>query len=187
MLYALNRECEAIINHLKLGKLQINKLIKQNYQQSRLKSSFLKFYDQYNDLVSKKSFARSYIDCCFFFKILIVKPLSITELSTDLSVFPIRTKITQRVWPVSWDAHSTMAPDHTSFVKVRDWSSPILYFSLDFWFETLCYRHISFLTHMTVVRDKRKIAHFHKFFSAFITINSFKCWFSLCFKNSFSI
>ena len=47
------RACSTYDEFLKRGMLLTNKLIKQDYQQSRLKSSFRKFYGRYNDLVSK--------------------------------------------------------------------------------------------------------------------------------------
>ena len=47
------RACSSYEQFLRRGKLLTNKLIKQDYQQSRLKSSFRKFYGRYNDLVSK--------------------------------------------------------------------------------------------------------------------------------------
>ena len=47
------RACSTYEQFLKRGKLLTSKLMKQEYQQSRLKSSFRKFYGRYNDLVSK--------------------------------------------------------------------------------------------------------------------------------------
>ena len=47
------RACSTYDEFLKRGMLLTNKLNKQDYQQSRLKSSFRKFYGRYNDLVSK--------------------------------------------------------------------------------------------------------------------------------------
>ena len=45
------RACYAYENFLKRGQLLTNKLMLQGYNESRLKSSFRKFYGCYNDLV----------------------------------------------------------------------------------------------------------------------------------------
>ena len=45
------RACVAYEDFSKRGKLLTNKLMLQGYNESRLKSSFRKFYGRYNDLV----------------------------------------------------------------------------------------------------------------------------------------
>ena len=45
------RACHAYDNFLKRGRLLTRKLMLQGYNESRLKSSFRKFYCRYNDLV----------------------------------------------------------------------------------------------------------------------------------------
>ena len=45
------RACFAYEDVSKRGKLLTNKLMLQGYNESRLKSSFRKFYGRYNDLV----------------------------------------------------------------------------------------------------------------------------------------
>lgn len=71
--------------------LLTNKLIEHDYQQYRLKSSFLTFYSRYNDFVSKYNLTlgRMLTDWLAFF-ILTVRPLSMmTELPTMRSVFAL--------------------------------------------------------------------------------------------------
>ena len=45
------RACFAYEDFFKRGRLLTNKLMLQGYNESRLKSSFRKFYGRYNDLV----------------------------------------------------------------------------------------------------------------------------------------
>ena len=51
------RACYAYEDFLKRGQLLIKKLMLQGYNESRLKSSFRKFYGRYNDLI-----VTSYVD-----------------------------------------------------------------------------------------------------------------------------
>lgn len=85
------RTCYTYVQFLKRGKFLTNKLIKQDYQQFWLKSSFRKFYDPYNKLVSKynRLLVRMLADVFF---ILIVRPLLFTEKLTDFPADPIRQR-----------------------------------------------------------------------------------------------
>ena len=71
--------------------------MKQEYQQSRLRSSFRKFYGRYNDLVSKYNL--SLTDWRFSYQLLV--HYLYTELTTDFfRYFLVMTRSTRRVWPV---------------------------------------------------------------------------------------
>jgi hypothetical protein len=55
------RACFAYEDSSKLGRLLTNKLMLQSYNESPLKSSFLKFYGRYNDLVCDYKLALSHM------------------------------------------------------------------------------------------------------------------------------
>lgn len=80
------------------------------------------------------------------FFILIVRPLLVTELSTNFSVFPVMTKSTRRMWPISGGfilLHDTKSYLFC-FKEVHVCSASILYFSFGlFTLNTVRYHHIS--------------------------------------------
>ena len=55
------RACHTYDNFLKRGQLLTQKLILQGYNESRLKSSFRKFYGRYNDLVCDYKLSLSHL------------------------------------------------------------------------------------------------------------------------------
>ena len=94
------RACFAYEDFSKRGKLLTKKLMLQGYNESRLKSSFCKFFDRYNDLVCdyKLSLAHVLKD---MFHTICYTVISILALTTGNPVYLISTKGARRVWPVS--------------------------------------------------------------------------------------
>jgi hypothetical protein len=80
----------------KRGKLLIKKLMLQVYNESRLKSSFCKFYGRYNDFAHHRPICWM---ICFISLCKIV--ISVLALTMGNPVYLISTKGARRVWPVS--------------------------------------------------------------------------------------
>jgi hypothetical protein len=90
------RTCFAYENFSKRSKLLTKKLL-QGYNQSRLKSSFHKFYGRYNDLVCDYKLSLGHmLNDLFHFPF----RLSFPYLTTGNLVYLISTKGPRQVWPV---------------------------------------------------------------------------------------
>jgi hypothetical protein len=90
------RACFAYEDFSKRGRLLTNKLILQGYNESRLKSSFRKFYGRYNDLVCeyKLPLARVLDDLFHAIGLTVIPMLA---LAAGDPVFLISAKGTRRV------------------------------------------------------------------------------------------
>lgn len=84
----------------KSSKATDNQVGKQNYQLSQLMSSFRKLYVQYKDIVSKYKLLLGQM-LTYIFWIFLVRSLFNQQIVYELSVYPITTKKTLRVWLVS--------------------------------------------------------------------------------------
>lgn len=84
----------------KSSKATDNQVGKQDYQLSQLMSSFRKFYVQYKDIVSKYKLLLGQM-LTYIFWIFLVRSFFNQQIVCELSVYPITTKKTQRVWLVS--------------------------------------------------------------------------------------
>ena len=90
------RACVAYENFSSRAQLLTNKLMSQGYNESRLKSSFRKFYGRYNDLVCDYGLSLTYMlnDLFHTFSYSVV---SILALTMGNPIYPISTKDTRRV------------------------------------------------------------------------------------------
>ena len=85
------RACYAYEDFLRRGQLLTKKLMLQGYNESRLKSSFRKFYGRYNDLVCDYKLSLSHMLTDLF------HTLFLPDLTTGNPVYFISTKGSRRV------------------------------------------------------------------------------------------
>jgi hypothetical protein len=93
------RACFAYENFSKWAKILTIKLMLQGYDESRLKSSFRKFYSRYNDLVCDYNLSLAHM--LNLSHTLCYTVVSILALTTGNPVYLILIRGARRVWPVS--------------------------------------------------------------------------------------